>query len=125
MPIGIVISFGLIYIYDLGAMGLALKMIIAQFIGTTIQLYYNSKFLNFKMKYFLSHQFYSIIFFVILAYISGIIFSFDSNFWQFLASGIVYTLFVILFTYLFPQVFATTRDEIKLIANRIILKVER
>jgi hypothetical protein len=107
------LSFTFIYLLDLGAVGLAYKMIIGQFIGTTIQLYYNSKFLDFKMKYFLSHQFYSIVFFFFLAYVASDIFPFESPIVSFLGSGFLYTILVIIFVYIFPQVFATTRDEIK------------
>jgi hypothetical protein len=55
----------------IGTVGLAYKMIIVQFIVVNIQLYFNSKFLDLDMKYFVLHQLYSVIFFVILAYISS------------------------------------------------------
>ena len=32
---------------------------------------------------------------------------------KFLFSGFLYTIFVIIFSYIFPQLFATNRDEIK------------
>jgi len=112
-PIGMALSFGLIYIFDFAAVGLAMKMIIGQWIGTNIQLYYNAKFLNFNMKYFLKHQVYSIIFFSILAYISSHIIYDLSPVLSFLISGMIYTILVIIFTYIFPQVFATNREEIK------------
>jgi len=113
-PLGMVISFGLIYLLDLGAVGLAYKMIIGQFIWVNIQLYFNSKFLDLDMKYFVLHQLYSVIFFVVLAYISAVIISLNSPLYEFLVSGAVYTLLVIVGVYIFPQVFSTTtRDEIK------------
>ena len=94
-------------------------MIIGQFIGTNTQLYYNSKFLDFKMKSFLFHQIYSVLFFVLIAYVSSSMISFDSNILSFLFSGFLYTILVILGVYIFPQVFATSRDEIKYILLRI------
>jgi len=119
MPLGMLISFMFIYVLDLGAMGLAFKMLFAQLIGVNIGLYFNAKFLNFKLKYFILHQIYTVMFFVVLAYISSIFFSFDSSIVSFLVSGFFYTIFVIIFTYIFPQVFATTRQEIK----EVFLKV--
>ncbi|NOX14976.1 MAG: lipopolysaccharide biosynthesis protein [Epsilonproteobacteria bacterium] len=113
MGVGLVLSFTLIYILNLGAVGLAWKMIIGQFIGVNIQLYYNAKFLDFKIKSFVWHQIYTVVFFVILAYISSNIIIFNSPLVDFLLSGFIYTILVTIFTYIFPQIFATTRDEIK------------
>jgi O-antigen/teichoic acid export membrane protein len=112
-PLGMAISFGLIYLLDLGAVGLAYKMIISQFIGVNIQLYFNSKFLHMDMKHFVLHQLYSVFFFVVLAYIPVVVISLDSPLYEFLVSGVVYTLLTIIGVYIFPQVFSTTRDEIK------------
>jgi O-antigen/teichoic acid export membrane protein len=113
MPLGMAISFGLIYLLDLGAVGLAYKMIIGQLIGTNIQLYFNSKFLDFDMKHFIWHQLYAVSFFGLLAFVSSLVVYVDSPLWGFLLSGFLYTLSVIIGTYIFPQVFATSRDEIK------------
>jgi len=111
--VGAFLTVGCVYILELGAIGLALKMIIVQFIGTNIQLFFNAKFLNFKMLDFLWHQLYSVIFFSLLAFLSSIVVSRFSPMINFLISGIIYTLLVIIFTYLFPVVFATTKDEIR------------
>lgn len=119
-PLGILISFGLIYILDLGAIGLAYKMIIGQFIGVNIQLYFNTKLLDLDMKYFIWHQVYSVSFFVALAFISSMVISFESSLSELLISGFIYTVLVTIFVYIFPQIFATTRYEIK--ENLIRLK---
>ena len=124
MGIGLILSILLIYYLELEAIGLAIKMLIGPLFATNIQLYYNAKFLNFKMKSFLFHQVYTVLFFVVLAYISSNITSFDSNILTFLISGFIYTILVIIATYIFPQVFATTRDEIKDIASKIVVKIK-
>lgn len=111
--VGAFLTVGCVYILELGAIGLALKMIIVQLLGANMQLYFNSKFLDFKMLRFLLHQIYSIIFFSLLAFLSSIVVSIFSPIINFLISGILYTLLVIIFTYLFPVVFATTKDEIR------------
>lgn len=112
-PLGLLISFVLLYIYEFGATGLATKMVIIQFIGINIQLYFNAKLLRFNMKYFLWHQMYSVLFFSLIALISTKFTSFESSLIEFLISGVIYTLLTIIFTYIFPQVFATNRKEIK------------
>jgi O-antigen/teichoic acid export membrane protein len=112
-PLGMLATFILIYIFELGAVGLAWKMIVVQFIGVNIQLYFNAKLLNLDMKHFLWHQIYSVVFFGILAIISSSVVSFDSPLINFLVSGVGYTFFVTISVYFFPQVFAINRDEIK------------
>ena len=124
-PISILLSVIFIYILDLGAVGLALKMILAQIIGVNIQLYLNAKFLDFKMKRFIYHQLYSILFFAIFAYISTKIVSLESNILEFLISGLLYTILVIIFSFIFPEVFATTREDIRKNLDRIIDVIKR
>ncbi len=124
-PISILLSILFIYILDLGAVGLALKMILAQILGVNIQLYLNAKFLDFKIKRFIYHQLYSILFFAIFAYISTIIISLKSAIWEFLISGLLYTILVIIFTFIFPEIFATTREEIRENLDRIIDVIKR
>lgn len=113
MSIGVGVTFLLIYIMHLGALGLAFKMILIQFIATNIQLFFNAKFLNFKMLDFLWHQFYSILFFATFAFLASFVSMTKIPLLNFLISGVLYTLFVIIFTYQFPKIFAVTRDEIK------------
>lgn len=120
-PLGMAISFGAIYVLDLGAVGLAYKMIIGQLIGVNIQLYFNSKFLNLEIKHFIWHQIYSVFFFAIFAMIPTMLISFDSVLVEFLVSGFIYTLLVTIFIYIFPQIFATTREEIKTNLRRVAL----
>lgn len=123
IPLGMAISFGLIYVLELGAVGLAFKMILGQIIGTNIQLYFNAKFLSLKIKYFLFHQVYSVLFFVILAYGISSLVSFNTPLISFLISGLLYTIFVIIFGYMVPQVFATTRSEIRINLYKFYKKI--
>lgn len=113
LPLGMVISSILIFLLDFGAVGLAYKMIIVQLIGVNIELYFNAKLLNLDMKYFLWHQIYSLIFFVVLAKFASACIALDSSFLEFMISGFLYTVFVIISTYIFPEVFATNKEEIK------------
>ena len=112
-PFGILLSFILIYSLDLGAMGLAYKMIIGQVIGVNIQLYFNARFLDFKIKHFLFHQLYVVLLFLLLSYMVSSVFIFTSPLLSFLVSGMIYTILVIISAYIFPSIFATNRDEIK------------
>lgn len=126
MGIGLFFSFLLIYVFTLGALGLVLKMVIVQFIAVNIQLYYNSKLLNFSMRYFVTHQFYSILFFVILSLVSSSLFNFvDNAYIQFFFSGFLYTFFVIISTYFFPQIFTLTREELLINMAKVFNKFKK
>jgi len=120
MPLGALFTLWLIYFLKLDALGLAIKMVAIQLIGVNIQLYFNAKILKLDIKHFISHQFYSILFFIILSYISNELIEVSSSLLSFIYSGILYTCLVIIFTYIFPQVFATTREEIKEFSLRIM-----
>lgn len=125
MPLGMVMTFILVYVFDMGAVGLAWKMILIQFIGVNIQLYFNAKLLQLDMKHFIWHQIYSVVFFVSLAIIPLLIISLNSALVEFLISGILYTGLVIIFSYIFPQVFATTKDEIKMNLQKVLNRVTK
>lgn len=111
--LSILFSFIFIYIFELGAIGLALTMLIVQLIGVNIQLYFNSKLLKLNMKYFVFHQMYSILFFTLIAIFISKIIHIENSILEFLFSGFLYTILVIIFSYIFPQIFATSKDEIK------------
>lgn len=119
-PFGMILTVIFVYFMDYGATGLAYKMLIGQIITVNIQLYFNAKFLGMNLKYFIWHQIYSLLFFTLLAFISSTIILPHSPLLNFLLSGFIYTVFVIIFIYIFPQVFATTREEIKIIFQKVV-----
>lgn len=112
--IGLPLTFLLLYVFQLGALGLAWKIVIVQIIAVNIQLYFNCKFLKISITPFLKHQLYSVVFFVALAFISKVsLFSIDQILLNFIFSGAFYTLLVMIGGFIFPTIFATTRDEIR------------
>jgi O-antigen/teichoic acid export membrane protein len=124
-PLGLLLSFLFIYILDLGAIGLAWKMIIIQFIGVNIQLYFNAKFLEFDIKYFIFHQFYVVIVFFCIALVSSYFVISTSPIINFLLSGFIYTILVIILTFLFPQIVALTRNEVHEVLTRLKNVIKR
>jgi len=121
--LSILFAFTFIYIFELGAVGLALTMLIVQVIGTNIQLYFNSKLLKLNIKYFIFHQMYSILFFTLIAIFVSKAIDIENSIIEFLFSGFLYTILAIIFSYIFPQVFATNRDEIRENLNKIVKKI--
>ena len=123
--IGLVLSLILIYLLDLKGVGLAYKMIITQYIGVNLQLYFNSRFLGFNMKHFVLHQTYSLLFFILLAFVSSKIIITEEPLISFFISGFIYTLLVIIISYIFPQIFATTKDEIRSVLMKVLNVIKK
>lgn len=116
---GLILTFLFLYIFELGALGLAWKMVLSQIVGVNIQLYFNCKFLKIPMGSFLKHQIYSIVFFVVLAFMAtNSFFATSSVLLNFLLYGAIYTLLVIIGALIFPEIFATTRGKIRAIFFR-------
>jgi len=113
MLVGFLLTLLLVYILDLNALGLALKMIISQVIGVNIQLYFNAKLLNLKMKTYIWHQIYAVVFFVVAAGLSTIIIQSSSPINSFLMSGVVYSFLVVAGFLMYPKLFAITHEEIR------------
>lgn len=112
--VGLILTFLLLYVFELGALGLAWKMVIIQIIGVNIQLYFNGRFLKIPIASFLWHQLYSVGFFLILAFVCTLLSVFTVKpLVNLLLFGTFYTLLVIIGTLMFPQIFATSREEIK------------
>lgn len=111
--IGIFLSFIFIYTLDLGAVGMSINMLVVQLISTNIQLYFNSRFLNLELKYFIFHQIYSIAFFAFFAFFATYFINLNNPILEFIFSGVLYIILVTIFTYIFPQVFAMDRYIIK------------
>ena len=111
--LSIVLSFIFIYIFDLGAMGMSINMLITHLIIANIQLYFNSKFLKLNIKYFIFHQIYSVAFFCFFAFFVAYFININNPICDLVFSGFLYIILVTIFTYVFPQVFAVDRYTIK------------
>jgi len=110
---GLVFSYLFIYHFEFGALGFGAKMILTQVIGVNIQLYFNVKLLKLKMSSFVYHQVYTIVLFSIIAYFSTSFISLENNLYEFLVYGIIYTLLTAILIYIFPQIIAITKTELK------------
>lgn len=109
--IGFSISLLLILYLQLGAVGLALKMVLTQFITVNTQLYFNSRLLSVRLSKFLVHQIFIIIAFSLIAYTSSVSISGLSEEVNFIISGVVYTGGVLMTIIIWPSMLSTTRQE--------------
>jgi len=99
---------------SLGASGIALSMIMTQFIGVNIQLLFNTKLLGLSFLKFFLHQFLVIGAFSLLAYNSS---RFLGQFIQnellhLISSAVVYFALVSILILMFPRIISLTRGEL-------------
>ncbi len=100
-----IISTILVYFYNLGAIGFAITMVVVQFIGTNLQLIFNTKYL--KISYFkmFFHQIYSVGFIITVSFFSTKIINTEDLIKHFLISGVIYTIIILISTCFFQQIF--------------------
>ncbi len=117
--LGILSAFVGIYLLDLGAIGLAYKMVIVQIIGVNIYLFLNIKSLKLNLWYFVKHQIGSVIFFLALVFVANYFINFANPIFDFIISGGIYTLLVVVATYFLPEVFGVSKEELQVLINKI------
>jgi O-antigen/teichoic acid export membrane protein len=103
-------NFGL----GLGDVGLALKMIIIQFILVNVQLWYNAKYLKISFSKYFIHQLTTIGLFAIIAYFSSYVSKqiTGNQIYEFLASGVLYTAGIIILAFIKPSIFSLKKQEL-------------
>ncbi len=100
-----------------GAVGLAIKMVIEQFISINVQLYYNSKFLNIKFFNYLGHQIFCvfsllIISIIVMLCVDNLLLMKNYIVLSFLISGIIYSMIVFAVVYFYPVLFGIYKEDI-------------
>jgi len=107
-----------------GATGLAIKMVLIQFIWVNVHLYFNAKLLKLSFWRYVGHQIFSVGCLLALAAVAT--FGVDrilgpnkSIILSFLLSGVVYTLMVINLVYYLPAVFGTRAQDIRSIIENV------
>lgn len=104
--------------FNLGATGLAIKMVIINIIGVNCILYFNCRFLKIKFWKYICHQALPIICFVLAAllsaFISGSILKLKGHvIIDILVSGCLYTFMAAIITFYFPVIFGLENRHIK------------
>jgi len=100
---------------ELGAVGVAIKMVVLQFFAVNVQLWYNIKFLNLSFKKFLWHQILVVFLFFGLAMIISTLINpiFEQPLIGFFLSGIIYTLSCFFLAIAIPSLFSATHQDWK------------
>lgn len=98
----------------LGAFGLAIKMVLIQFVGVNVQLWYNTRLLRLSFSWLLMHQIIVAAVFGTIAWISTSMIRYFGmhELWDFLLSGITYTVIVAAAGYGVPALLGLERRDI-------------
>ena len=104
-----------------GAVGLAIKMVVIQFLSTNLQLVYLSRLLKLHYCRLLWHQFVTVLLFsttaVAASRLTGALLHDSSPFWKFSLSGVVYSAGVALLVFGMPSLCALNREDIVRLAS--------
>jgi O-antigen/teichoic acid export membrane protein len=111
-----------------GASGLAIKMVVIQFIGVNVQLYFNARLLGLNFWRYFGHQVVSIGALVTLAVLTGLIIDTfikikDSILISFIINGILYSILVAGLLVVFPIVFGLNRNDLNRLKQTVFQKV--
>lgn len=100
--------------FNLGATGLAIKLLVLQIIAVNIQLWFNTRQLGIGQKKILIHQISVITIFLGIASLGKFIaaFIFQGKIISLLVSGSVYIIFSISFIWVFPNIVAMSKKEL-------------
>ena len=127
MIISLPISYFLIAPSDyfglgLASQGLAIKMILTQFIGVNILLYYVCKMINLNFYKFFLHQLIVLFLLTFLSFCTKYLFSFlDINYLiKLFLSGLFYLLIVLIIILINPKIISLKRNDL----NKIIVKLK-
>lgn len=103
---------------DAGASGLAFKMVLLQFFAVNVQLYFNAKFLKLSFLKYFAHQLINLISFLSIAIFATFIVNYTVIFYKniilnFIISGLLYTLLVLILIYFLPMVIGLNRKDLR------------
>jgi len=106
---------------SMGAIGLALKMVVLQLMAVNVQLYFNSKMLKLNYWKYVLHQLTVPTILVLIAFIIrsslGLFMTGGNILFSFVISGAIYTMFAALAIYCFPMIIGMRRPEMMGIIN--------
>jgi O-antigen/teichoic acid export membrane protein len=117
------------YGLNAGAVGLAVKFLIVNFILVNVQLYFNARYLNLKFIKYVGHQIVCVVCLIGLAFLTRFFFDgflgLQNSIWvSFIASGVFYTVLVAGMIYLFPIIAGLKSDDVRKMVNAATFLVQ-
>ena len=116
--------------FNTGAVGLAWKFVIIQFIAVNVQLFFNARLLNLRFINYFGHQILCVGFLIGVALLSKIVVGQvgvlqNKIIIGFLLSGALYSIMVMAMVYFLPVVFGLRRDDVTRLAASGIKMLKR
>jgi O-antigen/teichoic acid export membrane protein len=120
--LGVALTFLFVFLFELGATGLAIKMLLTQFIGSSIILYFSAKVIDINARSIFKQQAISICMLLLIGYLATLLTP-QLKFYllNLLTYGVIYLALIILTTYFYPNLFSFTRRDI----DAQILKIKQ
>ncbi|OGS03943.1 MAG: hypothetical protein A2204_01170 [Elusimicrobia bacterium RIFOXYA1_FULL_47_7] len=113
---------------QMGASGLAIKMLALQIISTNVQLWYNTKYLGLAFNEFLFHQISVVAIFITSAFLSSFPLHYFFPGWSFVllfgVSGIIYSSVSLILLLYKPELFSVNRQDLDNMIGLIKSKLE-
>ncbi|WP_321491576.1 oligosaccharide flippase family protein [uncultured Desulfobacter sp.] len=105
---------------NMGATGLALKMVIIQFLSTNTKLWFNARYLGLRFWLYMAHQGISMLTLLVLAYgaISLVRYGLrvdNSILLSFFLDGVLYSIMVVVALYFQPIIFGLEKNDIRMV----------
>ncbi|TAN45255.1 MAG: hypothetical protein EPN22_04480 [Nitrospirae bacterium] len=132
MLLGLPLTYFLVASHDrmglnAGAAGLAIKMVLMQFVGINVQIYFNTKLLKLPFYKYFIHQFASVGFLLAIALAAAFLADGPLGFGRmpvagFLLSGVLYTLMTFCMVCGVPALFGLKRSDIRSVFARMSFK---
>ncbi|MDP8263016.1 MAG: oligosaccharide flippase family protein [Candidatus Ancaeobacter aquaticus] len=112
---------------NMGAIGLAVKMVVIQFLVVNVQLFFNAKFLKISFWKYFMHQILTLVCLLFFSYLVTVSVEFflgssGKYIQSILISGVVYTIIVFIIFYIYPPLFGLKRIDINKARNLLISK---
>jgi len=112
---------------NMGATGLAIKMVILQFIAVNVMLFFNAKLLDLPFWKYAAHQIISVICLLTISFLIAFFVDTFLNIGRyiivsFILSGALYTVTVFFTVYLFPVLFGIKREDLSIRTADILIK---
>ena len=112
---------------EAGASGLAIKMVLIQFVTVNVQLYFNTKYLKIKFWEYLIHQFIVLICFTTLSIFSlfiekSLLNIIDNLILKFIISGFLYSIMVFILIAFKPNIFGLKHGDLNKLISPLLNK---
>lgn len=125
-PLGMIMTYFLISsnFMNLGATGLAVKVLSLESLSVLVMLLHISKYLKIRLYKYFIHMIFVPIILLMISFGIKLFLSFSSfdpnvNLYAFLSSGLVYTLLIGLLVYFFPAFMGITKQNIETLLNKL------